>query len=69
MAGLSIKELENELENIKSQLAKVDKEYVNYDNRGHIFDYSINYAQFLEDIAIVITEGLQKGLDFETRGK
>lgn len=69
MAGLSIKELEIELENIKSQLAKVDKEYVNYDNRGHIFDYSINYAQFLEDIAIVITEGLQKGLDFETRGK
>ena len=69
MAGLSIKELENELENIKSQLAKVDKEYVNYDNRGHIFDYSINYAQFLEDIAIVITEGLQKGLDFETRRK
>lgn len=69
MAGLSIKELEIELENIKSQLAKVDKEYVNYDNRGHIFDYSINYTQFLEDIAIVITEGLQKGLDFETRGK
>lgn len=69
MAGLSIKELEIELENIKSQLAKVDKEYVNYDNRGHIFDYSINYAQFLEDIAIVITEGLQKGLDFETRRK
>lgn len=69
MAGLSIKELEIELENIKSQLAKVDKEYVKYDNRGHIFDYSINYAQFLEDIAIVITEGLQKGLDFETRGK
>lgn len=69
MAGLSIKELENELENIKSQLAKVDKEYVNYDKRGHIFDYNISYSQFLEDIAVVITEGIAKRLDFETRGK
>lgn len=69
MAQMTIKELEDKLLNAQKQLAKVDKEYVNYDHRGHLFEYDINYVQFLKDISHVISEGTKKGLDFEARAK
>ena len=69
MAGMTIKELEKELEEAKQQLAKVDKTYVDYEHKGHLFDYKIDYEQFLNDIAHVIKEGTRKGLDFKHRGR
>lgn len=69
MAQMTIRDLEDSLLNAQKQLAKVDKEYVGYDHRGHLFEYDINYIDFLKDISYVISEGTKKGLDFETRNK
>jgi len=69
MAGMTIKELEDALETAKVQMAKVDSEYVNYDHRGHLFDYDIDYVKFINNIAYVIKEGTRKGLDFKNQGR
>ena len=52
---ISVKELESMLEENSKLIAKIDKEYVNYEQKGHLFDYSIDFEAFLRDISHVIT--------------
>lgn len=51
---ISVKELEQMLEENSKLLAKIDKEYVGYEEKGHLFEYNINFETFLNDIAHVI---------------
>ena len=54
---ISIQELEVQLEDAKKAL--VDRKYVKYENQGHLFDYKIDFTQFLEDISDIFT-GIKK---------
>ena len=36
--------------------ARVDSKYVDYQSRGHLYDYKINYTEFLDDMAHIMRE-------------
>lgn len=48
--SIDINDLEEMLQEAKKGRAKVDKHYVDYDTKGQLFDYKINFSTFLEDI-------------------
>ena len=45
-----LKKLEEMLKDAKKGIAKVDKKYVNYDTKGHLFNYDIDFNRCLDDI-------------------
>jgi hypothetical protein len=49
--NLNLTDLEKALKEAKKGIAKVDKIYVNYNEKGHLFDYNLDYNQFLSDIS------------------
>jgi hypothetical protein len=51
---MKIDELEEMLKEAKKGIAKVDKTYVNYDEKGHLFDYQIDYQKFLSNISQIL---------------
>lgn len=51
-----LEELKVQLEEAKKGKAKVDKEYVEYKNDAHLFDYKIDFAQFMDDIVYIINK-------------
>jgi hypothetical protein len=48
--NININDLEAMLKEAKKGIAKVDKIYVNYEEKGHLFDYDLDYNRFLGDI-------------------
>jgi len=51
---MKIDELEEMLKEAKKGIAKIDKIYVNYDEKGHLFDYQIDYQKFLSNISQIL---------------
>ena len=51
---MNIKELEQMLKDAEKGIAKVDKTYVNYDIKGHLFQYDIDFKRFLKDINYIL---------------
>jgi hypothetical protein len=51
----NLEELEQMLKDATKGIAKIDKEYVNYSEKGHLFQYNINFKNFLENINYILT--------------
>ena len=51
--NIGIDELEDMLQDAKKGRAKVDKQYVEYKDKGHLFNYLIDFNEFLEDIDFI----------------
>ena len=47
---IDINDLEVMLQEAKKGRAKVDKQYVEYEDKGQLFEYDINFSVFLEDV-------------------
>ena len=57
---ITVDELTIQIEEAKKGTARVDSKYVNYEEKGHVFEYELNYPQFLEDITYIIKEGKKR---------
>lgn len=55
---LTVDELADQIEEARKGKAKVDSEYVGFqlDERGHLFDYKLNYQEFLASMSHIIKE-------------
>lgn len=53
---LTVDELENQLDEAIKGKARVDSKYVDYKERGHLYDYQINYTEFLDSMAHIMKE-------------
>lgn len=53
---LTIEELSVQIEEARKGKARVDNEYVNYESRGHLFDYKLDYTAFLSSMSHIIKE-------------
>jgi hypothetical protein len=51
---MDLKELEQMLHDATKGIAKVDKTYVNYDIKGQLFNYDIDFGRFLSDINYIL---------------
>ena len=51
---MDIKELEKMIKESEKGIAKVDKTYVKYDTKGHLFQYDIDFSRFLNDINYIL---------------
>lgn len=55
---ITIEELEKQLNEAKKGKAKVDSKYVgNANGLTHLFEYNLDYVNFLSDISYIIREG------------
>jgi hypothetical protein len=52
----NLEELEQMLKDATKGIAKVDKTYVNYKEKGHLFQYNINFKEFLENINYILSK-------------
>lgn len=54
---LTTEELQEQIEEARKGKAKVDSKYVGFefDERGHLFDYKLDYPRFLENMAKIVT--------------
>lgn len=57
---LTTEELQNQIEEARKGKAKVDSKYVGYAEAGHLFDYKLDYVQFLDDMSFIIKEGKRR---------
>lgn len=57
---LTIEDLQNQIEEARKGKAKVDSKYVNYDERGHLFEYKYDYARFLENYKYIIEQSQKR---------
>jgi hypothetical protein len=53
-SAININELIIQLEEAKHGKAKVDKNYVEYDNNENLFKYNIDFIQFIDDITHIL---------------
>ena len=53
---LTVNELEEQLNEAVKGKARVDSKYVDYKTRGHLYDYKIDYTEFLDDVAHIMRE-------------
>jgi len=53
MSQINVSEIEKAIEKAKG-FAKIDKAYVNYQEKGHLFMYYLNYQEFLENIKHIL---------------
>jgi hypothetical protein len=66
---LTTEELQQQIDEARKGKAKVDNHYVGFelDERGHLFDYRLDYITFLSDMSHIIKQGKsrprQKGQD------
>lgn len=60
---LTVDELAKQLDEARKGKARVDSKYVDYQSRGHLYDYKINYPEFLDDITHIIKEGKNRPLE------
>lgn len=49
-----IEELQKQLEEAKKGKAKVDSEYVGYDDKAHLFDYKVDFNRFMDDLMHIV---------------
>ncbi len=54
--AVTLDELEVQLKEAKKGMAKVDKKYVDYTEKGHLFSYDIDFPRFLDDINYILEE-------------
>ena len=52
--NINLEELEIQLKDASKGIAKVDKKYVDYDTKGHLFDYNLDFPRFYEDIGYIL---------------
>jgi len=52
----NINDLEEMLKEAKKGIAKIDKNYVGYEEKGHLFSYQINFQEFLENIEYILSK-------------
>jgi hypothetical protein len=52
----NLEELEEMLKDASKGIAKVDKTYVDYEGKGHLFQYDINFKEFLENINYILSK-------------
>lgn len=64
--NVSIKDLEKQLDDARKAL--VDRNYKDYKAQGHLFEYKIDFNQFLEDI-LYILEKSKEAPDYEDNYK
>ena len=62
---LTTEELSVQIEEARKGKAKVDSQYVGYDdlNRGHLYDYKFDYGQFLSSMSYIIKEAKSRPQD------
>ena len=51
---LTVDELSAQIEEARKGKAKVDNEYVGYNEAGHLFEYGYDYVQFLGNMQHII---------------
>ena len=51
---IDINDLEEMLHEARKGRAKIDKQYVDYEEQGHLFEYKIDFNQFLEDVDFML---------------
>jgi hypothetical protein len=54
--ALTIDELAVQIEEAKKGKARVDSKYVNFEDRGHVFDYKLDYVRFLDNMTYIIKQ-------------
>jgi len=57
---LTTEELQAQIEEARKGKAKVDNEYVGYEEAGHLFDYSYNYVRYLDNVAYVLAQAKER---------
>jgi hypothetical protein len=55
---LTVDDLAEQIEEARKGKAKVDSQYVGYDDlaRGHLYDYKLNYSNFLSNMSVILRE-------------
>jgi len=55
---LTVDELADQIEEARKGKAKVDSQYVGYDDlaRGHLYDYKLDYSRFLSNMSNILRE-------------
>jgi len=51
---LTVNELAEQIEDARKGKAKVDNQYVHYNEAGHLYEYSYDYVRFLENMSYII---------------
>jgi hypothetical protein len=57
---LTTEELQEQIDEARKGKAKVDNQYVNYDEAGHLFDYKYNYVRYLDNVAYVLAQAKER---------
>jgi hypothetical protein len=59
---LEVEQLQQQIEEARKGKAKVDSQYVGFelDERGHLFNYKLPYAEFLSSMSHIIAEGKRR---------
>jgi hypothetical protein len=59
---LTTEELQEQIEEARKGKAKVDSKYVGFelDERGHLFEYKLDYVSFLSDMSHIIKEAKKR---------
>jgi len=59
---LTTEELQEQIEEARKGKAKVDSKYVGFelDERGHLFEYKLDYVSFLSDMSYIIKEAKKR---------
>jgi len=62
---LTTEELAEQIEEARKGKAKVDSKYVGFelDERGHLFNYKLDYPRYLENISHIIKEAKDRKLN------
>lgn len=61
--ALTVDQLATQIEEAKKGKARVDSKYVEYESFGHLFDYNLDYARFLDNIAHAVKHAKQREKD------
>lgn len=61
--ALTVEQLATQIEEARKGKARVDSKYVEYESFGHLYDYKLDYARFLENIAHAVKHAKQREKD------
>lgn len=57
---LTVDQLQEQIEEARKGKARVDSRYVDYAERGHLFEYKHDYVQFLDSMRYIIEEAKKR---------
>ena len=57
---LTVDELADQIDEARKGKAKADSKYVQYNEAGHLFEYSYNYVRFLDNISHILKEAKER---------